>query len=229
MTALPRLCPSVVPSFRADGTLTDLAAPSVDEVDFRAMAGRLSRIARFNGVPEAGGYSVAQHSVMGAQTLLNEGEDELTAALFLLHDGHEYLIGDQVRPFFDLMKSMLRARNNIHAWQAFQRAYDDVKAGWDAAIYAAAGLPAPTAWSARMKTVVKAMDERMLVAEARALFGPAAAEWAAKQKPLPAPRLTGALRPWGAMKAEEAFIGLFTRLRGEAVLFKTANRRETAR
>ncbi len=48
------LSASPIPCFRPDGTLMDLAHPDVAEVDFRAMAGRLSRLARFGGLPFAG-------------------------------------------------------------------------------------------------------------------------------------------------------------------------------
>ncbi|WP_205687918.1 hypothetical protein [Ciceribacter ferrooxidans] len=211
-----RLCRTRIDSFRADGSLMDLAAPMAEEVSFSIMAARLSRIARFNGTPH-GGYSVAQHCAMGAQAILNEGGDELLAALFLLHDGHESFVGDKTRPVQSLERTAIRMAGGEEAAAAYDRVHRAIRDGWDWAIYTAAGLPAPAAWSKRMRTTVAAMDERMLYAEAVALFGSNGAAWVKAKLPAlksPTPKLTGAIRPWGAMKAEEAFIAMFDRLLG---------------
>lgn len=214
--SFPPLCPAVVESFRSDGSLTDLARPMIEEIDFCAMAGRLSRISRFNGVPEAGAFSVAQHSVMGAEALLNEGEDSLIAALFLLHDGHEYLIGDQTRPFQTLLIEMVNDRHGTLAGNTVRRVIADIKGAWDEAIYAAAGLPAPSAWTNRMRNSVHGMDERMLNAEAMALFGPKAIDWV-KRGPrwaLPKFKKGSPAKPWGPADAEFRFLELFDRMIG---------------
>ncbi|MDI6834869.1 MAG: hypothetical protein QMD99_04025 [Rhizobiaceae bacterium] len=214
MTA--RLCRTRIDCFRADGSLMDLAAPMAEEVCFWVIAARLSRIARFNGTPH-GGYSVAQHCVMGAQAILNEGGDELTAALFLLHDGHEAFVGDKTRPVQSLERAAIRMAAGEEAVKAYDRVHRAIREGWDAAIYTAAGLPAPAAWTKQMRATVAAMDERMLHAEAAALFGSNGAAWAKAKLPAlksPTPKLTGAIRPWGEMKAEEAFVAMFDRLLG---------------
>lgn len=105
---MTRLASAPVASFRADGSTVDLVAPHPGEVCVYKMASALSRINRFNGVPEAGGYSVAQHSVMGTEALLNERADSMLAALFLFHDGHEYLLGDWTRPAQDAIAAVIR-------------------------------------------------------------------------------------------------------------------------
>ncbi len=211
----PPLCPEVVESFRADGSLMDLARPMVAEIDFCDMAGSLSRIARFNGAPLAGAFSVAQHSVMGAEALLAEGEDSLIAALFLLHDGHEYLIGDKTRPFQMLLAEIMDARFGRGFGTQLRNAIADIKAGWDEAIYAAAGLPAPSAWTNRMRSSVEGMDERMLHAEALALFGGKAIDWVRSQPRRALPKLKGSpAKPWGPADAEFRFLELFDRLIG---------------
>lgn len=212
MTIRP-LCTASIDSFRGDGAMMDIARPHVGEVDFAIVAGRLSRIARFNAVPQGGAYSVAQHCVMGAEALLAEGEDELTAALFLLHDGHEFLIGDQVRPFQSLMASVLADRHGAAMGQALHLAIADIKAGWDEAIYTAARLPPPSAWTNRQRMTVHQMDQRMLHAEAQALFGSKAGEWVKTQKALK-PLPWASLKIWGPMLAEERFTALFKKLRG---------------
>lgn len=206
-------------SYRTDGSLMDLAVPDPAEIDFYEVAGGLSRIARFNGRPAGAAYSVAQHSVMGAEAILNETGDAYRAALFLLHDGHEYLTGDLPRPAAVFIARELEAMlpGELRGRRMLARAIERAKAGWDAAIYAAAGLPAPNAVKAADWACVRDMDNRMCDAEAIALFGPLAAQHlVAPGKP--APKLTGAIRPWGAMRAEERFLEMFRTLIGQEKL-----------
>jgi len=81
----------------------DLAAPQVSDIDFAEMAAGLSKIARFNGRYACAAYSDAQHSVFCADALYAETGDAVLAGCGLLHDGHEYLIGDLTRPFASLI------------------------------------------------------------------------------------------------------------------------------
>ena len=162
--ALPRLIDKAVPAFNRDGTVKDLAAPDPAVVDFFEIAGALSRIARFNGWPDGVAYSVAQHCVMGAQAILNEGGTQREAAYFLLHDAHEWVIGDITRPMQDLLCGLLPSL-------AVREAIKLAKAAWDDAIYTAADLPTPGRWTGPEARMVKAMDERMCMAEAIFLFG----------------------------------------------------------
>jgi hypothetical protein len=211
-----RLCPAVVECFRPDGSLLDLAAPDPLEVDFSAIAGTLSRIPRFNGTPSSIGFSVAQHCMMGAEALLNEGVDEVTALLFLLHDAHEHFIGDWTFPAQRLVSEVLQFGFGDPGW--FDLAMRNIKSGWNTAIYAAAGTLTPDAWTKKQKAAVSLMDQRMLVAETAALFGREAVANLALSPALrdaPPPKFRGGLKPWGAMKAEEAFVALFIKLAGE--------------
>nr|CAD6410914.1 HD family hydrolase [Rhizobium sp. Q54] len=188
---LPRLASKPVWSFCNDGSVMDLAAPDQSFVCFQEMALTLSGLRRFNGR----GISIAQHSVMGAQAILNEGGTSLEAALFLLHDGHEWALGDITRPMEDLLVGLLPT---LAIREAIQRA----KAGWDGAIYAAARLPLPEFWTAHQRKLIKSMDDRICRAEAIALFGSRSASQFPASQP---PKTTGAIRLWGAAKAEEAF------------------------
>jgi len=208
---MKRLCPVSVHSFRADGTVMDLAAPSAEEVDFTAIAARLSKIARFNGTPHGVAYSVAQHCCMGAEAILQETGDHKKAALFLLHDAHEYLIGDIATPARDLIAGVLNV-NMTSSGNSFIGAVCAIKHAWDAAIYQAAGLPEPDAWTNSDRHTVERMDARMLRAEVTALFGNHAAKQLPYSKP---PKTRGAITPWPAMKAEEAYFKLLCRLIGE--------------
>jgi 5'-deoxynucleotidase YfbR-like HD superfamily hydrolase len=206
MTAItqPRLIDRMVPSFNRDGTVDDLAHPSPASVCFLELAGTLSRIARFNGIPGGLAYSVGQHSVMGAQALINEGCSKTEAALFLLHDGHEWRLGDITRPFEDLLAGLLPSL-------AVKEAIRCAKAAWDEAIYVAAGLAPPSEWTPRQKKIVKSMDDRMCAAEAAALLG----ERAKRQFPrFVTPKTTGNIRPWSAGIAEEKFITMLSDMIG---------------
>lgn len=188
---------AINPAFLPDGTVLDLRHVRAGDISFADMANALSKIARFNGIYRCPAYSVAQHSVMGADALFAETGDAALAGYFVLHDGHEYLTGDITRPMADFIGHFLPAG-------VLKPALDAAKAVLDAAIYAAAGLP-DLANMPAYRRQVKDMDERMLRAEGLALFGPQAG----KHLPAadrPAPRLTGAIRPWAPMKAEEAFV-----------------------
>lgn len=203
-----------ISSFRCDGSLMDLANPDPAEIDFYEMAAGLSKAARFNGRPNGPAYSVAQHSVMGADALYRETSDTFVAALFLLHDGHEYLLGDWPTPAQRLYAATLEALlpKGARGKAIPARAIEAMKASWDGAIYEAASLPPPDAWTAEWRDAVTTMDARMLAAEARALFGDAAASGVPAAR---MPMLKGAIQPWGAMKAEEKFLDAFRLYVGE--------------
>lgn len=210
-----------VPSFRQDGTALDLVNVTPADIDFAAMAEGLAKIPHFNGLNPGPALSVAQHSVMGADALMNEIGDPLPAGYFLLHDAQEYIFGHWTRPSVDavLHHLLIRVgRDDSTAGlkrfvaTAFKEAVAKAKASIDQAIYAAARIPDITNLPAT-NAQVKEMDDRMLRAEGLTLFGPKAARHlpAADR---PAPKLTGAIKPWGAMKAEEAFIDRLQRYLG---------------
>ena len=209
-----RLSPKPIWSFNQDGTVMDLAVPDQACVCFAEIGNTLSKIARFNGRYAGSAYSDAQHSVMGAQAILNEGGTNLDAALFLLHDAHEWALGDLTRPAASLYHSVC---TELFGHDRMNDAIAHAKNAWDEVIYAAAGLPGPEVWTKRQKTLVKTMDDRMCRAEAIALFGPRAGAQFPKTE---APKTTGAIRPWGAMKAEEEFNKMAIRLLGEDRVFE---------
>lgn len=211
-----RLTPKPVWSFNADGTVMDLGRPDQSFVCFIEIGNTLSKIARFNGRYPGPAYSDAQHCVMGAQAILNEGGTNIEAALFLLHDAHEWALGDQIRPAVDLYDGVVR---DLYGEDHVVDSIAAAKAAWDEVIYAAARLPGPEAWTKKQKTLVKAMDDRMCRAEAIALFGPRAAEQFPKSV---TPKTTGAIRPWAAMKAEEEFRKMAHRLLSEDCVLEQA-------
>lgn len=210
MTALTRLAPEPIWSLTSDGSLIDIADPRPEIVCFLEMGNVLSKIARFDGRNPGPAYSVAQHCVMGAQAVMNEGGSLGDAALFLLHDGHEYIVGDQSRPSQKLYSSVCI---DLYGEERMIDAVAACKAAWDEAIYFAAGLPGPEAWTKKQAALIKTMDNRMCRVEAIALFGHHAADQLfPKTKP---PNLSSAIKPWAPMNAEEEFRKLAYRLIGE--------------
>lgn len=212
MNALVRLAPAPVWSFRPDGTVRDLAAPDPAEIDFFAMANALSKIARFNGSNPGIAYSVAQHSVMGADAIFNETGDTRLAAWFLLHDGEEYLLGDKVSPAQRLLEEHAEQAGGPGRGSGVRWHWTWIKRQWREAGWHAAALGLP---NAHQQATIDDYDRRMGNAEMLALFGPSAR---AQLLPIaiPAPlKLKGGIRPWAAMKAEERFIEAAKRFIGE--------------
>lgn len=216
MTARFRLADEKITTVWAGGSKVDLSDPDPSIVCFIEIGNTLSKIARFNGRYEGPLYSVAQHSVMGAQAMLNEGESAMHAALFLLHDAHEWILGDLISPAAQLYAAVGR---DLYGEANILDAIAACKAAWDEVIYFAAGLPGPEAWSRKQRAAVKNMDKRMQLAEAVALFGPRAASQFPKSE---IPKLTGAIKPWAPMKAEEEFRKLALRLIGEDRILERA-------
>lgn len=213
---------SIVPAFRPDGSAFDLVNPKAADIDFADMANALSKIARFNGIYRCQAYVVGQHSVMGADALFRETSDSVLAGYFLIHDGHEYPFGDVTRPAVDIIQHWV-GKLAVSAGldrpdfidKLVHRAIGEVKRSLDLAIYEAAKLPDITRMPIYVRQV-RDMDDRMLVAEALALFGPNA-DPRCIPKGLKPPRLAGAIEPWGAMKAEIAFIDRLERYLGIVV------------
>lgn len=193
-------------SFRPDGSLMNLAQPTEADVRWYTIGNALSKIARFNGIYDGLAYSVAQHSVMGADALINETGDSTLAGYFLLHDAHEAWIGDQSRPATELLADALFRMHDLPVhW--VHNAVNEIKARLDQPIYHKAGLTPVLPQS------VRDMDERMLQAETLALFGSTGYRNLAGRE-MPMPKLTGAIKPWGAMKAEEQWLDRLSRYLG---------------
>jgi hypothetical protein len=209
-----RLAPNPVWSFRPDGSVRDLAAPDPSEIDFFAMANALSKIARFNGSNPGVAYSVAQHSVMGAEAVFNETGDDRLAAFFLLHDGEEHLLGDKPTPAQRLLVATISDASEISGASA-NYCWHLIKQKWREAGWLAAGLGLP---SVAQQGLIDDYDRRMCNAEMLALFGPAARAQAIPVSHIAPLKLKGGIKPWAAMKAEERFIACAKRFIGEDLL-----------
>jgi hypothetical protein len=150
-------------SFTPSGPPYDPANPLARPIVFSDIAERLARSIRFNA--NAGALSVLQHQVMGADAIANEGGSGLDCALFLHHDDHEFILGEETRPVADAKESVIPGYRDGIAL---------LKDNWDTAIYQKLQLPPPVAWSVASRAIVRGMDLRMQAAESRALFGASA-------------------------------------------------------
>jgi hypothetical protein len=80
------------------GRRIDFLNPDPYEIDLLDVGIALSRIPRFCGATKAF-YSVAQHSCLVYQIVRDNHPDDHAAALWaLLHDAHEYVMGDMPAP-----------------------------------------------------------------------------------------------------------------------------------
>jgi hypothetical protein len=180
----------------------DLGAPTPDMVDFDAMATVLARIPRFTGHTKSGVYSVAQHCVEGAYAILRDMGEPSMAAAFLLHDGHEYVIGDLATPIQHAIGFYAGiVSGDPDAEIIVRRAVKALKANLDEAIYTAAGIEWPL--PAPVQAIVKEYDVRMMRTERDACLAEPPEPWIAEcEQAVPVAGVD--LGSWGKY-AEEAF------------------------
>lgn len=138
----------------------DLTRPKPNQVDFYVMALVLARIGRFGGHTKDGVYSVAQHCHQGALAILRETGRRDVAAAYVIHDGHEYVLGDETAP---LQAAKVEVANELAGDEAggeFIRAVNrELKRRADSVIYPVAGLPWPLPDD--VAAMVKHYDTRM--------------------------------------------------------------------
>lgn len=116
--------------------LVDLIAPDPALLTPAAMAAGLAKLNRFAGNTQLP-FSVAQHSVLVRDIFVRIAPGLAPwSILALLHDGHEYLIGDVIGPLEQLLNQRL---------PGFSRELERIKLTLDADIRRAWGLPSP--WS----------------------------------------------------------------------------------
>ena len=79
------------------GKAFDIENPQPDQIDIVDIAHALSHLCRYNGHTKWF-YSVAQHSVLVAETIAERCSDPFVLRSALLHDAAEAYLGDMVRP-----------------------------------------------------------------------------------------------------------------------------------
>lgn len=202
----------------------DFLNPDPAAIDWNVVALVLARIGRWGGHTTQGPYSVAQHLVEGARAVLRETGRKDWAGAYLLHDVHEFVIGDDVRPKVEALAILAGEAASLvpdewtraAAAKWLKAAFTELKRRADAVIYPAAGLAWPL--SPEAEAVVKQFDNRMLRTEADARTGPRVAPWAAVVED--ACPVEGAdCSPWSAELAASLWMGaareLLPALRGD--------------
>lgn len=169
----------------ASGRVVDVFAPRAIDVDFDDVVEHLSKEARYNGGTPGEFYSVAQHLCLGADWLLAESSGEhdaigredppfawkaseaarASAAYFLAHDFHEYVLKDETTPKKRALDRVALEFGSLAG--VISDAYARLVERWDAAIHAAAGLAWPP--PAEVRAAVDALDRRLLLTEWAAL------------------------------------------------------------
>lgn len=167
----------------ASGRRIDLLNPNPADVHWPDVADSLARLCRFTGNLRPGlFYSVAQHSdlVRG----LTPPPWRLYA---LLHDAHEFAIGDMSSP----LKVALQRLGDGGAWERIETAHA-------AAVHRAAGLDWPPPREAML--AVHHADRVALATERRDLLTESPGVWIDLPDPAPQP-----IVPWPHALARERF------------------------
>ncbi|MEM1377537.1 MAG: HD family hydrolase [Pseudomonadota bacterium] len=180
------------------GRRLDLLDPSPLDVEIEDIAHGLARVARWNGQTEGEhAFSVAQHSLLVEQIVrvLKPNADRELLLLTLLHDAPEYVIGDMISPFKQVLGDD----------------YKSVEGRLQAAIHVRYGLPPETPMAT--KKLIKKADLISAYYEATRLAG-----FSAKEATLFFGRPTGVspdglpLVPISTSEAQAAFVERFAQL-----------------
>lgn len=168
----------------------DLLAPTPKMVDWTEVSFVLSRIHRFGGhtlFP----LSVARHS-LHVEHYVRKAKGNTRARLYaLLHDAHEFVLGDMPTPVQQALTLLSRSYNERLGQPLavdFKAVLTDLKARTDRAIFTAAGLNAADVHNYR--ALVHEADLSALMAERQDFMSEPPAPWDAplesiKFKPLP--------------------------------------------
>lgn len=167
---------------------------------FGDIAEALARICRFGGHVQGNPYSVAQHCVVGADCALEETGDATLAAYVLLHDAHEPVVGDMVRPLFEALRAM--EFDMFGSRTVIASVIGTLKFKLDVCIWKAAGLPLP---NAEHKRKIADYDLRLLATEQRHLLAKPPKSWGAAIDAAAPLRLRGRLAAWPVAKAAEQY------------------------
>jgi 5'-deoxynucleotidase YfbR-like HD superfamily hydrolase len=179
------------------GRRLDLIDPAPVDIEIEDIAHGLSRVARWNGQTTGmHAFTVAQHSLLVENIASQMGREmsegwKLTA---LLHDAPEYVIGDMISPF----KNVLGVD------------YRDFEARLQRAIHIRFGLPAVT--DPDLHKRIKEADRMAAWLEATELAGFTKEEALKIFGPAPALKRTPDLTPLAAEECKNLFLERFEEL-----------------
>lgn len=171
------------------GAAIDLLDPDPTTIVLADLAYALAHLNRYTG--HTGAYSVAQHSVLVARALRDEGHTEGVQRAGLMHDAHEAIVGDVSSPVKRALVAIVR---DVDPWHELERRAAR-------AVASRFGLPRD------LPQAVKIMDLRMLLAEARDLLAPPPRPWGIDVEPWPI-----RIARWQALDARDVFLDECSRL-----------------
>ena len=157
--------------------------PDIEDISILDIAHALSMQCRYNGHVTKF-YSVAQHCVLMARYLGDEGYSRETQLWALLHDATEAYVGDMIRPLKRSMPAYVAAEDAVMSVIAEKY-----------------GLEGTT-----MPAIVKDADNRILLNERAALMVPTSHRWAVDHlEPLRMMPIT----PWTPEQAKASYLNEF--------------------
>jgi hypothetical protein len=182
-------------------TLLLSAAGLSGEIDLHSdVAEALARLCRFAGHVPGGVYSVAQHSVLMCDAAQHETGDAHLAAICLLHDGREYVIGDTTTPAQRFLADIASCAG--HDPEAIRFAFAQAGVQLDRLIFKAARIPFP---SRQLLARVKDYDTRMLATERAHLLVRSQLSWGAAVETARPIKTRGRIKIWPTARAADEF------------------------
>lgn len=198
------------------GKAFDLFYPDPKLVDFENdVSSHLAKISRFSGATKGDvGYSVAQHCVVGAESIYEATGSTRLAAIFLLHDAHEAFCGDIATP---TAKTLAEIANDMGEYGStiVSDAIKELKGRIDGAVFAAAGVDLPDETES---AAIKHHDVAMMNAERAALKRQVPRSWGSAIDAVPAANVDPEdLDPWDGECARLEWLRAFERFVGTAL------------
>lgn len=189
----------------------------------RDIAVPLGNTGRFgNQMPSGVLYSVAQHCNIGSDWIVARYHDHRLALAFLLHEGHEAVLGDWTEPVLAAMQQQLDSMRlqlgadivpRISMREIKRRLADPI----DRYLHEEAGLSWPL--PSHMRELIHTIDRQMLLTERQHLLAHPPRRWDEALERLQPLALKHRIKPMPPAKAAENWILRFeqlsTRVRGD--------------
>lgn len=206
------------------GKRLDLITPRPDMIDPEDIAVGLSRLSRYSGATFLP-VTVAEHSVNVMREVETQGGDMVAQFVALMHDAHEYALGDITTPVQVALYTALAERvgNSTDLRDTFpalfRAAYSALKARLDAAIFTRVGLTDVLVTHRlnpkqilAMRAMVDAADRAVLMAERNHYMATPPASWGEKLEAV----TPSVHRPMGlsSEEAHDLFMAHFHRMLG---------------
>lgn len=180
------------------GRPIDLVNPRAEDIDFREMAEVLANINRYGG-NAARRITVAHHTLIAVKAARQRGATPTLQAYVALHDGHEWVLGDQITPVTLAQATVADEMYGPTDRDRELGAREELKRRHDRAIWQAAGLTPP---SHEQQAFVTGCDLIALHTEKRDFLAPCTRAWGLDFKPYPPlPRCEKPMEPGDAADA----------------------------